>query len=76
MIVIKLKMIKGSTKVGEIFYCSEETNGTLEPLPQFLGKAITGMGGGFNKMYVLEDGEGCDGLVTPLHPPTNDLETS
>ena len=47
-------MIKGSTKVGEIFLCGPETDGKLEVLNQFLGKAITGLGGGCKKMYVLE----------------------
>ena len=47
-------MIKGSTKVGEIFLCGQETNGQLEVLHQFLGKAITGLGGGCKKMYVIE----------------------
>jgi hypothetical protein len=49
-------MIKGSTKVGEILVCNKETNGKLEVMPQFLGKAITGFGGGFDKIYVLEEG--------------------
>jgi len=47
-------MIKGSTKVGEIFLCGPETDGKLEVLAQFLGKAITGLGGGCKKMYVIE----------------------
>ena len=47
-------MIKGSTKVGEIFLCGPETDGKLEVLDQFLGKAITGLGGGCKKMFVLE----------------------
>ena len=40
--------------VGEIFLCSEETNGIPEVLPHFLGKAITGFGGGCSKMFVME----------------------
>ena len=47
-------MIKGSTKVGEIFLCGPETVGELSVLPQFLGKAITGLGGGCQKMFVIE----------------------
>lgn len=62
-------MIKGSTKVGEVFVCNEETNGKLEVMPQFLGKAIIGFGGGYDKMFVLEE----DG-VSPLHPPEKDLD--
>lgn len=67
-------MIKGSTKVGEIFICNRETNGKLEVMPQFLGKAITGFGGGYNKIYVLEEGEGFEGIVSSLHPPENDID--
>ena len=47
-------MIKGSTKVGEMFLCGPETEGKLDVLNQFLGKAITGLGGGCKKMYVIE----------------------
>jgi hemoglobin-like flavoprotein len=54
---IYIKMIKGSTKVGEIYVCSQQTNGKLEVQPQFLGKAITGFGGGFDKIFVLEEGK-------------------
>ena len=50
-------MIKGSTKVGEIFLCGPETEGTLDVLNAFLGKAITGLGGGCKKMYVIEEGD-------------------
>ena len=50
-------MIKGSTKVGEIFMCGPETAGKLEVLNQFLGKAMTGLGGGCKKMYVIEEGD-------------------
>lgn len=47
-------MIKGSTKVGEIFVCGPETQGELKVLNRFLGKAITGLGGGCHKMFVIE----------------------
>lgn len=67
-------MIKGSTKVGEIFICNKETNGKMEVMPQFLGKAITAFGGGFDKMYVLEEGEGFEGLISSLHPPEKDID--
>ena len=67
-------MIKGSTKVGEIFIWNKETNGKLEVLSQFLGKAIIGFGGGFNKLYVLEEGEGYEGVISSLHPPENDID--
>ena len=47
-------MIKGSTKVGEIFLCGPETNGEFHMMGQFLGKAVTGLGGGCKKMFVIE----------------------
>ena len=40
-------------KVGEVFLCGPETKGELKVLPQFLGKAITGLGGGSKLMYVI-----------------------
>ena len=40
--------------VGEIFICGKETNGALQVLPQYLGKAITGLGGGCDQLYVIE----------------------
>ena len=46
-------MIKGSTKLGEVFLCGPETEGIILVLPQFLGKSITGFGGGGKKMYVI-----------------------
>ena len=47
-------MIKGSTKVGEVFICGPETKGELQVMDQFLGKAVTGFGGGCKKMFVIE----------------------
>lgn len=47
-------MIKGSTKVGEVFICGLDSDGALEVLPQYLGKAITGLGGGCDQMFVIE----------------------
>jgi hypothetical protein len=41
-------------EVGEVFLCNNETSGILEVLPQFLGRAITSLGGGCNKLYVIE----------------------
>ncbi|CAI2374842.1 unnamed protein product [Moneuplotes crassus] len=57
----------GSGKVGEIFICNETTDGTLAVQKEFLGKQITGFGGGFDKMFVLEEGLGYEGAVSPLH---------
>ena len=40
--------------VGEVFYCGSDSNGALEVLPQYLGTAITGLGGGADQMFVIE----------------------
>ena len=61
-------MIKGSTKVGEVFICGQDSEGTLEVLPQYLGKAITGLGGGCDQMFVIEEDEGFLGVVSALQP--------
>lgn len=40
--------------VGEIFFCGKETTGSLKVLPVYLGTAISGFGGGFDQVYVIE----------------------
>lgn len=40
--------------VGEIFLLSQTTDGIPQVQSQFLGKAITGLGGGCSKMFVIE----------------------
>jgi len=57
---------------GEIFFCSEDTLGTFESLALFKGKIINSLGGGFNKLYVIQDSENNEGVVSSLHPPEND----
>jgi len=59
-------MIKGSTKVGEIFFCGKDSEGVLEVMPTYLGKAITGLGGGSEKLYVIEEDEGFLGVVNEI----------
>ena len=64
--------------VGEIFIVGSQTDGKLEVLPNFLGKSITGLGGGCKKMFVIEgncfqclmfiESEGLNGFVSPIHP--------
>ena len=63
-------MIKGSTKLGEVFLCGPETEGIILVLPQFLGKCVTGFGGGNKKMYVIGED---DSVVTiqPRNPRDN-----
>ena len=46
---------------------NEETKGELKLLPQFLGQAITEIGGGNSKVFVLEEGEGFETRVTSIH---------
>lgn len=53
--------------MGEIFICNEQTDGKLQSSKQFLGQAITGFGGGFDKLFVIEEGEGFEGRVSCLH---------
>jgi hypothetical protein len=40
--------------VGEIFLCNNQTKGVFQVQPQFLGKAITSLGGGCQKLFVVE----------------------
>lgn len=50
-------------KVGEILLCSKDTNGKLKPLEYFNGRTIECIGGGHNKMFIVE----ASGQVTALH---------
>jgi len=59
-------------KQGEVFICSDETNGLLECLSVFKGKMISSLGGGYNKLYVIQDTEENEGVVSSLHPPELD----
>ena len=59
--------------VGEIFICGKETNGTLQVLPQYLGKAITGLGGGCDQLFVIEEDEGFLGGVNAVMPHLGNL---
>ena len=45
--------INGSEEVVELFFSAAKI-ANVEVLQQFLGKAITGLGGGRKKMYVIE----------------------
>ena len=66
-------MIKGSTKLGEVFLCGPETEGIILVLPQFLGKSISGFGRGGKKMYVI----GEDDTVVTIQPrKTSDMLTT
>ena len=40
--------------VGEVFLVSNSTDGLPQVQSQFLGKAITGLGGGCAKLFVIE----------------------
>ena len=46
-----------SNRQGEVFICSEDTNGLLESLPIFKGRMINSLGGGYNKLYIIQDTE-------------------
>lgn len=55
-----------------MFICNEDTHGLLECLPTFKGKMINALGGGYNKLYVIQDTEENEGIVSSLHPPEFD----
>lgn len=62
-------------KVGEIFYCGKETEGSLKVLPAYLGTAISGFGGGSSQVYVIEEEESFLGGLRPVDP-ANDINRS
>ena len=41
--------------VGEILICNKETKGKFEPLKHFIGKVIYTIGGGGDKIYIVEE---------------------
>ena len=41
--------------VGEILICNKETKGKFEPLKHFIGKVILAIGGGGDKIYIVEE---------------------
>ena len=59
---------------GEIFITNNESEGGLEILNHFKGKSITSLGGGYKKLFILEDsnGNGNEGVVSSLHAPEYD----
>jgi len=61
-----------TNKQGEIFFCGEDSQGTLECLTLFKGKNISSLGGGYNKLYIIQDTEENEGVVSSLHPPEFD----
>ena len=56
-----------------MFICGKETNGALQVLPQYLGKAITGLGGGTDQLYVIEEDEGFLGGINAVMPQLGNL---
>ena len=41
--------------VGEILICNRETKGKFEPLKHFIGKVILAIGGGGDKIFIVEE---------------------
>jgi hypothetical protein len=41
--------------VGEILICNKETKGKFEPLKHFIGKVILAIGGGGDKIFIVEE---------------------
>ncbi len=58
---------------GEVFITNEEIDGGLEILQHFKGKLITSLGGGYKKLFVIEEGTNNEGgIVSSLHAPEYD----
>ena len=58
---------------GEIFISNDECEGGLEVLQIFKGKLITSLGGGFKKLFVIEEGSNNQGgVISSLHAPEYD----
>lgn len=57
---------------GEIFMTSNETNGGLEMLSFFKGKLISSLGGGQQKLFVIENNKSGEGVISSLHAPEYD----
>eukprot|EP00831_Metopus_contortus_P006660 TRINITY_DN1255_c0_g1_i4.p2 TRINITY_DN1255_c0_g1~~TRINITY_DN1255_c0_g1_i4.p2 ORF type:complete len:110 (-),score=21.86 TRINITY_DN1255_c0_g1_i4:366-695(-) len=47
--------------------------GVLALADHFLGRVVSGLGGGGKKIFVMEEGDKQEGLVSPLHPSQYDL---
>ena len=54
-------------KVGEVMICNKHTEGKLQSIEHFNGKAVSCIGGGYSKLYVVDS----NGLVSALsgEPP-------
>ena len=57
---------------GEIFITNDESEGALEALNHFKGKSITSLGGGFRKLFIIEENNLNEGIVSSLHAPEYD----
>ena len=66
-------MIK-SDKVGEVFICSSDTNGILERVDHFLGKPLSGIGVGGLKIFVLQEGNQNQGVISTINSQRNFYE--
>ncbi|CAG9322910.1 unnamed protein product [Blepharisma stoltei] len=55
-------------KVGEVMICGMETNGNLASLEGYNGRTVDCIGGGFNKLYIVE----AAGQVTALQSDTTE----
>ena len=56
--------------VGEVQYCGRETRGQIVTLRYFNGRPVVSLGGGYNKIFVVEE----KGAVSALHPLENELD--
>lgn len=68
-----LQLHTKSPTFGEIFITNDESEGGMEALQIFKGKLITCLGGGFKKLFVIEEGSKNEGgVISSLHAPEYD----
>lgn len=52
--------------VGEIIICNKDTKGKFQPINEFIGKSIIGIGGGENKTYIIEEKDRISSIVRSI----------
>eukprot|EP00825_Cyclidium_porcatum_P046805 TRINITY_DN745_c0_g1_i2.p1 TRINITY_DN745_c0_g1~~TRINITY_DN745_c0_g1_i2.p1 ORF type:complete len:1060 (+),score=235.51 TRINITY_DN745_c0_g1_i2:76-3255(+) len=57
---------------GELFVTNDELSGGFEQLKHFRGKLLTTTCGGYKKLFVIEEGQNSEGIVSTLHAPEYD----
>lgn len=52
--------------VGEIIICNKDTKGKFQPINEFIGKSIIGIGGGEDKTYIIEEKDRISSIVRSI----------